>query len=500
MPVTALRARALCSGCESRLPPRTDAWWDEETRTATCLSCARAMGLLEVHAPPVLTPDPAPAVPAAEPVPEPVTEASTDVAEPAEPAAPDGDAHPTVAPAAIEPDAGAEPAAIEPDASAEPDAAPADAPEPELPARDALPLRGVVRPLRPSTRPPQSSSGTVIRRRTQDPSAEPAANLTSEPGTDDGTGSGAAATDRRPPLPPREQVTALRPSRKPTSEPAAGRRFPSEGATAIEAEEQIDPAADEAAADEANAAPPTPPLRRADALPPDDDAEDGATDGTDADGEAADGTEPEPRHVQSAADLIGRLRAVQRTTVRPAPRRGPLVVERPEAVADRGEIDDTRVTQTLEAARIHGVEVLHHRPVAADREIDHLVIAVNGIWTVVEQEKLTGPLDKRDLGDWFTADARLFIGDEDRTDLIESARAQAEAVRLVLADGPFATVPVRPVVCFGTVPPGWVREPFVVGGVSVTWRNHLVEPMLDPVLLDRDARHQLIELLVAAGT
>ena len=52
----------------------------------------------------------------------------------------------------------------------------------------------------------------------------------------------------------------------------------------------------------------------------------------------------------------------------------------------------------------------------------------------------------------------------------------------ILASGPFAAVSIRPVVCFGTVPPGWVQQPFVVDGVSVTWRNHLVEPMLDPVL------------------
>ena len=31
-----LRARAVCLQCESRLPPRTEAWWDEEARVALC--------------------------------------------------------------------------------------------------------------------------------------------------------------------------------------------------------------------------------------------------------------------------------------------------------------------------------------------------------------------------------------------------------------------------------------------------------------------------------
>ena len=50
------------------------------------------------------------------------------------------------------------------------------------------------------------------------------------------------------------------------------------------------------------------------------------------------------------------------------------------------------------------------------------MVAVNGLWTVVEEENLTGTSEKRDLGDWFTADARLYIGDDDRTDLIRRAR------------------------------------------------------------------------------
>lgn len=374
MSLIVLRARAVCAGCDSRLPPRTDAWWDDATRTARCLSCARVDGLLVESA---WTPE------AAAPV---------DTVDPSEPAE---SVEPVEAIEAVESVEGEEP---EPTADGVIDE---DAPEPIDP-------------------------------------------------------------DARPPLPARDRVTPLRPTRRPQAAVADARRFASQGSTAIDQ----DPDADV--------------------------DDDDAPDADDAD------TRADAGHVQSAAELIGRLRSVQ-ASVPPGKRREPLVVERPDLLVDRGPIDDTRVTQTLEAARIHGLEVLHGRTLD-DATIEHLVVAVNGLWTVVEEENLTGTLEKRDLGDWFTADARLFIGDEDRTDLVRRARDQADAVRRSLASGPFAAVSIRPVVCFGTVPPGWVQQPFVVDGVSITWRNHLVEPMLDPVLLDRPARHRLVALLVQHAT
>lgn len=383
MAVTFLRSRATCASCDSRLPPRTESWWDEETRTATCLSCARAEGLLQD--PPLPTSPPAPA-PAPEPAPAPAPAPEPDL---------------TVPPLAV---VEAEPplvARVAPAVEPEPD------PEPEA---ESEPTPSV----RPITEPPLSS---------------------------------------RP-------VSPIRGDRAPAASAGGGRRFSSQGANAIDTDEDEEEETDVEA------------VRPKDRSSGDDD------------------------HVQSAAELIGRLRSVPSVEVRADRKRDPLVVERPDPSYDRGPVNDTRVTQTLEAARIHGVEVLHERMFGNDDLlVDHVVIAVNGIWTIVEQETLVGSLEKRDLGDWFTADSRLFIGEHDRTDLVERGRREAEAVRDSLARTPFATVPVRPVVCFGTVPPGWVQAPFVVGGVSITWRNHLVEPMLDPVLLDRAARHHLLDIL-----
>lgn len=168
-----------------------------------------------------------------------------------------------------------------------------------------------------------------------------------------------------------------------------------------------------------------------------------------------------------------------------------------ETELDRGDMGEGRVGQTIEAARIHGLEVLHGFDVASGvHPIDHLVIAVNGIWVVRAQDVLTGRLERRDLGDWFSADPRLFVKDEDATHLIDETRRQVDALRARLGPTSFGDVTVRGVVCFGTAPAGWVSDPFDIANVKVTWRNLLVEPMLDPVTLDDDARLRLTTMLV----
>jgi len=290
---------------------------------------------------------------------------------------------------------------------------------------------------------------------------EPSPSTSGPPPGDDPEDEPTPAAPAAPAAVDDDRVTPLRSSRRLTPPLVAVRRFSSEGSTAIDAD-------------------------------------------ADADAAPADGGDPGPDadpavHVQSAADLISRLRSVTARTLPTGHHRDPLLVERPDALVERGPIDDSPVTRVLEAARIHGLEVLHGIELDGVDRIDHLIVAVNGIWVVQEERTLTGLLDKRDLGDWFTADARLYIGEHDRTDLVVETRDRAEALRRFLAPTPHFEVPSRPVVCFGDVAPGWVTEPFVLGGVSVTWRTHLVEPMLDPVLLDRDTRSELVHLFADAA-
>lgn len=165
---------------------------------------------------------------------------------------------------------------------------------------------------------------------------------------------------------------------------------------------------------------------------------------------------------------------------------------------DRGDMGEGRVGQTIEAARIHGLEVLHGFDLASGvRPIDHLVIAVNGIWVIRSRDTLTGRLERRDLGDWFSADPRLFVDDEDSTYLVDETGRQVEALRARLGPTPFGDVMIRGVVCYGTAPAGWVSDPFDIAGVRVTWRNLLVEPMLDPVMIDETSLRRLTVILAA---
>ncbi|CAN5811732.1 hypothetical protein BH10ACT1_BH10ACT1_27750 [soil metagenome] len=175
-------------------------------------------------------------------------------------------------------------------------------------------------------------------------------------------------------------------------------------------------------------------------------------------------------------------------------------VDSGDEVLDRGDMGEGRIGQTLEGARVHGIEVIHaHRFGPQATTVDHLVISANGVWVVHAVDALLGPLERRDVGDWFRKDQRLYIDDAERTDLLDEARRRAAVIVEALDGSPFAELVVHPVLCFGTVQPAWVDEPFHLDGVSVTWRRHLVEPMLTPVLLDVETRSALTRWFATAA-
>lgn len=410
----------------------------------TCLTCARIDGL-PVDAPPPVAP-PAPAPVAAPPAP------------------------PTASPAA-----------------------PPAPPTPVAPARaEDAPLAR--RPPRPDPGPAPTAEPPLARPRPEDPVAPPAAR-------------------RQPPLAP-----------TPAVDDGARRRL---GTVLVADPAPADPVAPPAAA---TTPPPAPPVAPA-PVPPAPAAAAAPTPAPPVVPAPGPATRPPlatrtpDRHVQSAVGLIGRLRAVQdqanaaaaqppapapATPPAPAPTRAPAPARRAAPAEspgplgtgrsrDRGPVDDRVVGRTLEAARVHGIEVLHGRPLTDGTTVDHTVVGVNGIWVVRVGPELTDRLDKRDLGDWFTSDPRLFVGDVDRSDLIEDVRHQADLLRTWLATTALADVPIRPAVAFATAPPGPPLDPFTVAGVAVTWRHRLVEPMLDPVLLDRASREDIVDFLLADG-
>jgi hypothetical protein len=82
------------------------------------------------------------------------------------------------------------------------------------------------------------------------------------------------------------------------------------------------------------------------------------------------------------------------------------------------------------------VVVLHHRRVPGEgAAISHLIVGPAGV-TVVDSHRYAGPRVKLENG-------RLKIGLRDRSDLIDGVLAQVQSVREILADTPYAEVPVE---------------------------------------------------------
>ncbi|WP_426571351.1 nuclease-related domain-containing protein [Aquihabitans sp. McL0605] len=149
-------------------------------------------------------------------------------------------------------------------------------------------------------------------------------------------------------------------------------------------------------------------------------------------------------------------------------------------VWDQGAIGEEKVGAHLEQARPQGIEVLHDRRMPGSRaNIDHLVAAPTGIWVIDAKRYLGGKLERRDVGGWFNTDVRIYVGGRDQTKLIAGVSKQIDAVARALSGAAFESVPVRGVLCFVDVQTGWSAKPFAIDGVTVTWRKHLLAPMLD---------------------
>lgn len=179
-------------------------------------------------------------------------------------------------------------------------------------------------------------------------------------------------------------------------------------------------------------------------------------------------------------------------------------------VWDQGAVGEEKVGAHLEAARASGLEVLHDRRMPRSRaNIDHLVIAPTGVWVVDAKRYLGGKLERRDVGGWRRSDVRLYVGGRDRSSLLAGVRKQVVAVREALLAAGQDDVPVHGVLCFVDVETGWFAKPFEIDGVQVTWRKHLVAPMLDvqasagppdqqPPLVDPVRLQAIVSLLARA--
>lgn len=176
-------------------------------------------------------------------------------------------------------------------------------------------------------------------------------------------------------------------------------------------------------------------------------------------------------------------RALTCTTCRPAPRRAaperdPVIDELTKAWAQPA-VGEERIGAYLDSVRSHGIEVLHDRRIPGSRaHIDHLVIAPTGIWVVDLKRYPKGRLEPRVVGRRRQRELHLFVGSRDKTNLVVGMRSQVERVTSALEGTPHSGVPVHGALCFVGADLGYFARPWLVQGVHVTWREHLLKPMV----------------------
>ncbi len=158
----------------------------------------------------------------------------------------------------------------------------------------------------------------------------------------------------------------------------------------------------------------------------------------------------------------------------------PAIGPEPQSVTawQTGSHGEVRVGGVLDAwAATVGAVVLHDRKIPGSRaNIDHLVIARSGVWSV-DAKEYKGAVAKVDVGGWSRADFRLKVAGRDRTKLLDGVQWQMGRVREVLERlAPAPAVPVWGALCFvGSDWPVFRPRPLVFGAMAVVWPSGLPE-------------------------
>jgi len=141
--------------------------------------------------------------------------------------------------------------------------------------------------------------------------------------------------------------------------------------------------------------------------------------------------------------------------------------------ADRGA-GERRLARRLDMEVPEDAAVLHNRQVPGARgKAHHVIIAPTGIW-LIDAKHFTGRVRRRNVGGWISSGERLFIGNHNRTRLIEAMAWQVVAVRAQLDRVGHGGVPVRPALCLTAAQWGRFARPFDIDGVLVAWPGALV--------------------------
>ncbi|MHB1499413.1 MAG: nuclease-related domain-containing protein [Acidimicrobiales bacterium] len=176
--------------------------------------------------------------------------------------------------------------------------------------------------------------------------------------------------------------------------------------------------------------------------------------------------------VKQAHPVLGRLASA----LEPKPTIGP----EPQSVTawQTGAHGEVRVGGALDAwAPTVGAVVLHDRKLPGSRaNLDHLVIARSGVWSI-DAKEYKGPVAKVDVGGWSRTDLRLKVAGRDRTKLLDGLQWQMGRVSEVLERlAPAQAVAVWGALCFvGSDWPVFRPRPLVFGAMAVVWPSGLPE-------------------------
>ena len=164
----------------------------------------------------------------------------------------------------------------------------------------------------------------------------------------------------------------------------------------------------------------------------------------------------------------------------------------------QGAVGEERVGAFLETLRPRGIEVLHDRRIPGSHaNIDHLVVASNGIWVVDPKRYLNAKIECRDVGGMFKQDVRLYVGGRDRSALIAGMVKQVGLVTRAVSTTAYSEVPIRGALCFVDSQVGMFSKPFRINDVLVTWGRRIQIPLLETT--DEQPRIQPAEIAPVAA-
>jgi Nuclease-related domain len=193
----------------------------------------------------------------------------------------------------------------------------------------------------------------------------------------------------------------------------------------------------------------------------------------------------------------------ERETLARHPRLGKLILavsDEPQSVRSwgKGAVGEEALGAKLHTFATERIVVLHDRKIPGSRaNIDHLVIAPGGVF-VIDAKHYSGKVEKRNLGNIFRSDIRLYVGRRECTKLLHGSEDQAEIVRDALLPLGFTNIPVRPVLCFVGAEWGLFPSAFKLGSVLVTFPKFLYELIAKSAEVETEAIQETAKHLVAA--